>query len=115
MMLAVTGIFGLASYTVAKRMHELGIRLALGAKQWHLLRSVLGRAALLLGVGSLAGLILEALAIRVLASIVYQASSSDTGALLASTATMVLVGIFSTALPAWRALKVNTAQLLREE
>jgi predicted permease len=115
MMLAVTGIFSLASYTVARRMHELGIRVALGAQKAHLLRAALGRTTLLLGIGSLAGLALGAAASRVLASIVYQASASDPLVILAAVGTMALVGILSTALPARRAVTVNTAQLLRDE
>ena len=109
MMLAVTGIFGLASYTVARRMHELGIRIALGAQQMQVLRAALGRTAPLLGIGSLAGLVLGAAASRVLASIVYQATASDPSVILAAIGTMALVGIVSTALPARRAVTVNTA------
>jgi len=115
MMLAATGIFGLASYTVARRMRELGIRVALGAQKRHVLRAALSRTAVLLGIGSLAGLVLGAAASRVLASIVYQASASDPSVLLAAIGTMALVGIVSTALPARRAVTVNTAQLLRNE
>lgn len=115
MMLAVTGIFGLASYTVARRMRELGIRVALGAQKMHVLRAALGRTAVLLGIGSLAGLVLGAGASRVLASIVYQASASDPSVILAAIGIMVLVGLVSTLLPARRAMKVNAAQLLRNE
>ena len=55
-MLAVTGIFGMASYTVSKRLRELGIRVALGARRKQVLRAALGRAMVLLSVGSAAGL-----------------------------------------------------------
>ena len=51
-MLAVTGIFGMASYTVSKRLRELGIRMALGARRKQVLRTALGRAFVLLSVGS---------------------------------------------------------------
>jgi predicted permease len=115
MMLAVTGIFGMASYTVVRRMREFGIRTALGATRTQVLRAALGRTALLLLVGSLAGLALGAAASRVLASIVYKASASDPWALLAAVGTMALVGALATALPASRALRVNPALLLRNE
>src|SRR6202044_4185238 len=55
-MLAVTGIFVMSSYVVSKRLRELGIRLALGARQKQVLRAALGRAFLLLATGSLAGI-----------------------------------------------------------
>jgi predicted permease len=115
LMLALTGVFGLASYTVAKRMHELGIRVALGAQRRDVLATALGRATVLLGFGSLAGLLLEVAVRRVLASIVYQASSSDAAVPLAAIATMGLVGLLATALPARRALRVNIASLLRDQ
>ncbi|WP_254062428.1 ABC transporter permease [Acidobacterium sp. S8] len=115
MMLAITGIFGMASYTVSKRMRELGIRVALGAQNRHVLRAALGRATLLLGAGSLAGLILGLTASWVLASIVYQASASDPLVILAAVLTMALVGLLSAAIPARRALLAEPAQLLRDE
>lgn len=74
-LLAVTGIFGLASYTVSRRMKELGIRIALGASRGQILRAALQRPIILLAFGSLAGLVSGVLASRILASIVYQATS----------------------------------------
>jgi ABC-type antimicrobial peptide transport system permease subunit len=73
-MLSITGIFGLAAYSVSKRLKELGIRMALGAQRTEVLQAALGRAFKLLAFGSAAGLILGILASRVLASIVYQAT-----------------------------------------
>jgi ABC-type lipoprotein release transport system permease subunit len=60
-MLAVTGVFGIASYAVSKRLRELGIRVALGASQRQILRTSLGRALVLMTVGSVAGLALGVL------------------------------------------------------
>jgi ABC-type antimicrobial peptide transport system permease subunit len=76
-MLAITGIFGMAAYSVSKRLRELGIRMALGAKRKELLQAALGRAVKLLAIGSAAGLLLGILASRVLAFIVYQATPRD--------------------------------------
>ena len=76
-MLAVTGIFGMAAYSVSKRMKELGIRIALGAQPAQLMRSALGRPLALLIFGSIAGLVLGALASRLLAQIVYEATPRD--------------------------------------
>jgi ABC-type antimicrobial peptide transport system permease subunit len=65
-MLALTGIFGMASYVVTKRLREFGIRVALGASQRKVLGAALGRVFRLLAVGSVAGMILGVLATRVL-------------------------------------------------
>jgi ABC-type antimicrobial peptide transport system permease subunit len=115
MMLSITGIFGLAAYTVTRRMRELGIRVALGAHHIQVLRAALGRVALLLGLGSVAGLLLASAASRLLASIVYEASAYDPPAIIAAVMTMTLIGLLSAALPAWRALAAHPAQLLRDE
>ena len=115
LMLALTGVFGLASYTVSKRLRELGVRVALGAHRPDLMRAALGRTALLLIVGSAAGLLLGIGATRLLAMIVYQASALDPIVLLGVLATMTFVGIVSASVPARRALTVNPANLLRED
>jgi predicted permease len=114
-LLAITGLFGLASYTVSKRLHELGIRVALGAQQIQVLRAALARTILLLVVGSLAGLVLGVGASRLLASIVYHASANDPLVLLGVLATMLVVGLLSASLPARRALAIHPMELLREE
>jgi ABC-type antimicrobial peptide transport system permease subunit len=114
-MLAVTGIFGMASYVVSKRLRELGIRVALGANQGEVLRAALGRAFRLLAWGSGAGILLGVLAARVLSAIVYQATPKDPFVLGGVTLTMLLLGLVATWIPARRALAVDPMILLREE
>ena len=114
-MLAVTGIFGLASYTVSKRLRELGIRMALGARRKQVLRAALGRAFLLLSVGSAAGMALGILASKVLSYIVYQAAPNDPLVLGGVILTMLLLGLAAAWIPAQRALGVDPMMLLREE
>ena len=65
-MLAVTGIFGMAAYNVSRRMKELGIRVALGARTKHVMSAAVGRPIVLLGVGSLVGLLSGVFASRLL-------------------------------------------------
>ncbi len=114
-MLALTGIFGVASYTVTGRMRELGIRSALGAHSGALLRAALGRTFMLLAVGSAAGLALGLAATHLLANIVYHASAADPVVLLSVVLTMSAVGALSAAVPARRALHVEPSILLREQ
>lgn len=64
-MLSITGIFGTAAYSVSRRLKELGIRMALGARRKEVLQAALGRALKLLAWGSAAGLLLGILASRV--------------------------------------------------
>ena len=114
-MLSVTGIFGMAAYSVSKRLRELGIRVALGAQRKELLQAALGRAFKLLAFGSTAGLILGLLASRVLAFIVYQATPRDPLVLGGVVLAMALLGLLATWIPARRALSVDPLILLREE
>jgi predicted permease len=114
-MLSITGIFGMAAYSVSKRLRELGIRVALGAQRTEVLQAALGRAVKLLAFGSVAGLILGLLATRVLAFIVYQATPRDPLVLGGVVLTMLLLGLVATWIPAQRALSVDPLILLREE
>jgi predicted permease len=113
--LAATGIFGMASYVVSKRLHELGIRVALGASRSQVLSASLGRAFRLLAIGSVAGLVLGVLAGRVLSFIVYQATPKDPLVLGAVCFTMLLLGLVAAWIPARRALAADPLILLRED
>jgi ABC-type antimicrobial peptide transport system permease subunit len=114
-MLAITGIFGMASYVVSKRLRELGIRVALGAGRRQILSASIGRAFRVLAIGSLAGIVFGVLATRVLSFIVYQATPKDPFVLIGVTATMLLLGLVASWLPARRALAVDPLILLRDE
>lgn len=114
-MLALTGIFGIAAYSVSNRLRELGIRIALGARHKEVLGAALGRVFRLLAFGSVAGLLLGLAATRVLSSIVYQATPRDPFVLVGVVLTMLLIGILAVWLPAQRALSADPLVLLREE
>ena len=113
--LSVTGIFGLAAYSVSKRKRELGIRIALGAQRKEVLQAALGRAFKLLAFGSAAGLLLGVLASRVLALIVYQATPRDPLVLAGAVLAMSSLGLLATWIPARRALAIEPSMLMREE
>lgn len=114
-MLAITGIFGMASYTVARRLREMGIRVALGAQRKQVLQAAMGRTVLVLSVGSAAGLVLGILGSRVLANVVYEATVYDPVVLGGAIAMMIAIGAAAAAVPARRAVRVEPAALLREE
>ncbi len=113
-MLAITGIFGMAAYSLSQRSRDLGIRMALGAQRREVLQAALGRPLTLLAFGSVAGLLLGLLATRVLAFIVYQATPRDplvmTGVVLA----MCSLGVLATWIPAQRALAIDPTTLMRD-
>jgi ABC-type antimicrobial peptide transport system permease subunit len=114
-MLAITGIFGMASYVVSKRMRELGIRIALGADQKKVLAAALGRALRLLTIGSACGLALGLLATKLLSYIVYEATPKDPWVLGGVLVTMLALGLIASWIPAQRALAIDPMILLRDE
>jgi ABC-type lipoprotein release transport system permease subunit len=114
-MLALTGIFGMAAYNVSRRLKELGIRIALGARTKHVISTAVGRPIVLLGVASFAGLLFGVFASRLLGQIVYQANPRDPVVVVGAVLTMALLGIAASAIPALRALAVDPSKLLREE
>jgi predicted permease len=115
LLLSVTGTFGLASYTVSKRMRELSIRVALGAQVKQILSAALGRMLILLAAGSVVGMLLGVAASRLLSAIVYQATAQDPFVLAAVALTLLLTGAISVAGPVRRALHVDPANVLREQ
>jgi predicted permease len=115
LLLSITGTFGLASYTVSKRLRELGIRVALGAQAREILSAALGRMLILLATGSFAGILLGVAASRVLSAIVFQASAQDPIVLLAVSLTILFTGCLSVAGPVRRALRLDPASVLREQ
>ena len=114
-MLSVTGIFGIAAYSVSKRLQELAIRVSLGAGRKDVLFEALGRALKLLAFGSAAGMLLGILASRVLAFVVYQATPRDPLVLGGVILAMGLLGLLGTWVPARSVLKVDPVMLLREK
>jgi ABC-type antimicrobial peptide transport system permease subunit len=105
----------MAAYSVSKRLRELGIRIAVGARRTEVLQAALGRAFKLLAIGSAAGLLLGLLATRVLAFIVYQATPRDPLVLVGVVLAMSLLGLLATWIPAQRALSIDPVILLRAE
>ena len=114
-MLAATGIHGLVSYAVARRVHEIGIRMAVGARRAQVVRLVLGKTLILIIVGAAIGLALAMAAGQVLASIVYQTSPRDPAVLAAVMATIALLALASCWAPVRRALQIDPMVALRHE
>ena len=115
LLLSITGTFGLASYTVSKRLRELSIRVALGAQAR---ANLVGRARSHVDpalAGSVAGILLGVAASRVLSAIVFQATAQDPIVLTAVALTILLTGALSVAGPVRRALHVDPANVLRDQ
>ncbi len=113
--LAATGIYGVVSYAVARRVREIGIRIAVGASPRQILRLVMLRISTLVVIGGAIGLALSMATAAIMASVVYQASIRDPLVLAGVIASVILLGLLSSWVPARRALRLNPTVALRTE
>ncbi len=114
LLLAALGLHGVMSYAVTRRRTEIGIRMALGAAPGAVVRLVVSRVCLLVGLGVAIGEGISLWASRFVASLVYGVEPRDPLTLIGAMATLTAVGCFAGWLPAWRAARIDPAQVLRE-
>jgi predicted permease len=115
LVLACLGLYGVMSYTVARRTSELGIRLALGSTRWEVLWVVLRESLIVIGAGILVGGCLSLVGTRLVSSMLFGLSPHDPLTLVAAAVLLFLVSAVSGLLPAWRAAQVDAAEALRAE
>lgn len=113
--LALFGVYGVISNTVAQRTHEIGIRLALGASMRQVIAMVTGVGAKLVGAGVAIGLIGSLASVRVLSGLVQNISTFDPYSFVAVTVLLFAAGLFASFWPARRAALVDPVTALRDE
>jgi putative ABC transport system permease protein len=115
LLLAAIGLYGLMAYSVAQRTHELGIRVALGAKRSDMLRLVVGQGMGLtlagVGIGIGGALVLA----RFLSNLLYGVKSTDAATFMEVTALLTAAALLACFIPAWRATRVDPMEALRHE
>jgi putative ABC transport system permease protein len=112
---AAVGLYGVIGYTIAQRMHELGMRIALGARSGHILRLVLKQGVLFASAGAAIGLAIAFIASRWIEPLLYKQSPRDPAVYATVGALMILVGIAASAMPAWRAVRADPNRALRAD
>jgi ABC-type antimicrobial peptide transport system permease subunit len=115
LLLAMIGLYGVTSYNVTQRRNEIGIRMALGAQQSRVLRSVLGEVTILIGIGLAIGLAAAIGTTHFIASLLYGVRANEPWMLSAAASTLALVAIIAGFLPARRASRLDPMNALREE
>ncbi len=113
MMLAALGIYGLVSYTVKQSTHEIGVRMALGARGVSLVGGFVGRGVRLGVVGAALGIAAAFAVTRFLSSVLYGVSATDVIAFGRALAVVLGAVIVATLIPAWRAARTSPMAALR--
>jgi predicted permease len=114
-LLAAIGLYGVMSYSVARRRNEIGIRIALGAGRWRVVRMVLADVGRIVAVGVVLGVAIATSATRLVASFIYDVQRNDPSTLVGSAVLLAVVGACAAALPAWRAARLDPVATLRED
>ena len=107
LILASVGIYGVMSFLVVQRTHEIGVRMALGAQRSDVLRLIIVRAGILIGAGTLIGLIIAFFSTSVLRSVLYDVSALDLSIFLFVTIVLALVALLASYIPARRATRAD--------
>ena len=113
LLLAIIGLYGVISYSVAQRTAEIGIRQAIGAQRSDILRMVVGQGVRLSVAGIVAGALGAALLTRMIARLLFQVSATDPLTFLSIAAIFLVVGLGASLLPAWRATRIDPLEALR--
>jgi len=115
LMVAAVGLYGLVAYSVAQRTHEIGIRIALGARRRDVLRLVVRHGMGLVLVGEIVGLGTAMILTRLVSGLLYRVSPADPGPLAAAVGVLTLIALVASYIPARRAAKVDPIVALRYE
>jgi ABC-type antimicrobial peptide transport system permease subunit len=115
LILTMVGLYGSISYSVARRTHEIGIRMTLGAQRRDIMRAVIRDGMLVGAVGLAIGIPVAVAATRLIRSLLYGVSSSDPATFIAASLILLIVSLLASFIPAFRAAKIDPMQAVRTE
>jgi putative ABC transport system permease protein len=115
LLLSVIGIYGVMGYYVQQQLKDISIRMALGGSRADVGRLIIGQGMTVVAIGLVAGLAIAMSATRLMASLLFGVGAADPTTFAAVTVLMIAVAMLACAVPAWRAMRVQPAAILRNE
>ena len=115
LMIATVGIYGLISYSVSQRSHEISLRMAIGASNASIVRLILGQALRVVLAGLIVGAGGSLLVMRTLSSLLFEVKTTDPSIYAAVSAFLMMVALAAALVPAWRASRIDPIRTLRSE
>ncbi len=115
LVIAGVGVYSIASYSVAQRTHELGVRMALGARISDIMELVIGEGLALVGAGVVVGLVAAYFMGRLVRALLFGVTPTDPSVMLVATVTLCVLAVVACAIPGIRAARVDPASALRSE
>jgi hypothetical protein len=115
LLVTVVGVYGVMAYVASERTHEMGVRIALGARLADLLRLVIGDGLRVVVLGCLVGIALAMAMGRLVASLLYEVTPRDPTAMIGATAVLLVAGAAASLVPALRAARVDPNEVLRQD
>lgn len=115
LLLSVIGIYGVMGYYVQQQLKDISIRMALGGSRIDVARLIIGQGMTVVAIGVVAGIAIALSATRLMASLLFGVDTSDPATFASVSTLMIAVALLACAIPAWRAMRVQPAAVLRNE
>jgi ABC-type antimicrobial peptide transport system permease subunit len=113
--LSMLGVYGIIAFSVVRRSREIGVRIALGATRWNILKTVIQRGVVLATIGSILGIVLAVTSLRIIDSMLYGVKHTNPTVLIAATIALLSISLIAGLIPAKRATRIDPIKAIRDE
>src|SRR5262249_44665838 len=112
--LSMLGVYGIIAFSVIRRSQEIGIRIALGATRWNILRMVIQRGAVLTAIGAVLGIVIAVAGLRIFDSMLYGVKATNPIVFIAAAIALLSVSLIAGVIPAYQATRIDPIKAIRD-